>query len=163
MRDRAGRAALEAGQDEVRPNGGGVAVTPRGERVLRRGPSPRRTSGPRPARPGVVPVAVRPGSPARPWTAAEPWASPAPGRGPRVLARRAVLPARYARRRRIAAAVGAVGLVLVAAVAVLLLGLLADVAASARGGGAGHVTPVVTEGAGSVADWSSRVVADPER
>lgn len=125
--DAAEDAAMATGRAPGRP--GAVA----GARIARRRTAPvrrrRRASGPRPVRPGVAPMGGRPVQPARP-------AGPA-GRGParpgaRVLVRRPVVLAPHiVRRRRVAA--GLVVAVL-ALLAVFVLGLLADVAASGRTG-----------------------------
>ncbi len=134
-------AASERAVDAVRS--GAVVVDLHGARIARRGTGPvrrrGRAAGPRPVRPGVAPTGVRPSQPARP-------SGPA-GRGPvrsgqRVLVRRpVVLPPHIVRRRRVAAAVGLSVLTLLA---VLVLGLLADVAAAARAGDQPVVGPSLT-------------------
>lgn len=89
----------------------------------------RRVTGPRPVRPRVVPVAVRPAQPARPVRAGAPVRA-----GGRMLPRAVPAPsARVLRRRRVAATIG---MALLAAAVVVGLGLLADVAAAARHPGA---------------------------
>jgi hypothetical protein len=112
----------------------------------------RRATGPRPARPGVVPVGVRPLQPARPAGAARPVAlaglasslgsgllgtgllRPVRRAEQRVLARRRPVagPVRIAQRSRGALIVSA--LVAATATCVVLLGLLADAVSEARSG-----------------------------
>lgn len=107
---------------EIRPDGT-VSCTER-TRPRRRGPA----TGPRPVRPRVVPVAKRPAQPARPGRAGV----SAPS-GERVLLRTVpVLSPRVRWRRRAAATMG---MALLAALAVVVLGLLADVATAARHAG----------------------------
>ena len=94
-----------------------------GQQALRR-----RASGPRPVRPAVAPVGVRPAQAA--WPEAR-GASRRPG--PRVLARRAVAPApAMALRFRIRRAVATVVLVVAVAAVVVALGLVADAVSAAR-------------------------------
>jgi hypothetical protein len=110
----------------------------------------RRAAGPRPVRPGVVPVAVRPAEAPRPSGPAErsvaeqQWDART---GLRILARRpGAVPARYRVRR----AVAGVALVAASAVAVVALGLLARLAEPAA---APVPTPVsVAAGAPAPAD-----------
>lgn len=111
-------------------------------RPVRAVPRRGRAHGPRPVRPRVTPVAVRPVQPPRPGPAGSPVAG-----GQRVLLRSVpVLPAKVLRRRRVAATVG---VALLAAAVVVLLGLLADVAAAARQGTAGVTGVSLTSGAPS--------------
>ncbi len=92
----------------------------------------RHAAGPRPVRPGVVPVGVRPpeaprptGSPGRP-AAEQRWGV---GTGLRLLARRsAAAPARCAGRYRLRRAVAGVALLAATAAAVVALGVLARLA-----------------------------------
>jgi LysM repeat protein len=133
-------------------------------RVRRAGLGGRRpAAGPRPARPGVVPVGVRPLQPARPAGAPRPVAlaglassfgsgllgtgllRPVRRAEQRVLARRrpAAGPVRIAPRSRGALIVGA--LVAATATCVVLLGLLADAVSEARSGAT--VAPTVASAA----------------
>ena len=130
----------------------GVAVRPvrdrrAGERRILR----RRASGPRPVRPAVSAVPVRPAEAERPQVAsgARRLPLPVPGRRtlarrPRVLARAAVLPERV---RRFLAGVAATA---AAAAVVVVLGVVADSAAAVRAGeqavGAPQGSIVVTVG-----------------
>jgi hypothetical protein len=120
----------------------------------------RRATGPRPARPGVVPVGVRPLQPARPAPpsgAGRPVALPGPVSSPgpgllgtgilrpvrrveqRVLARRRPLagPVRIGYRSR--GALIAAAVIAATATCVVLLGLLADTVSEARSGAAAAV------------------------
>ena len=118
-------------QTSVREFRGGVPSVPGPVRPVRRRGG---AAGPRPVRPGVPAVVRRPVQPSRP---AGPPGAGASRSGERVLARRpVVLPPHVVRRRRVAAAVGVAVLTMLA---VLVLGLLADVAMAARAG-AGPVT-----------------------
>ncbi|MDT7651113.1 MAG: hypothetical protein QOI36_2519 [Pseudonocardiales bacterium] len=108
--------------------------------------SPRRPRGPRPVRPAVVPVIVRPAPLPRPALRVVPEAS-----GQRLLVRRSLVvlpaPGPWVRARRVLAAAA---LTVVAASVVVGLGLLAGASAESRavGGGlsAGEVSTTVTVG-----------------
>ncbi|MDT7615219.1 MAG: hypothetical protein QOF00_2666 [Pseudonocardiales bacterium] len=94
-------------------------------------PGPRRSPGPRPVRPGVVAVAVRPAQVERPLCHGVPQRP-----GQRVLARRPVVAAPpLALRYRVRRAVAGVVVALVAAAVVVGLGLLADAASVVRAAG----------------------------
>jgi hypothetical protein len=107
---------------------------------------PRRPRGPRPVRPAVVPVVVRPAQLPRPVVRAVPEAS-----GQRLLVRRSIValpvPAPWVRARRVLAAAA---LTVVAATVVVGLGLLAGATAESRavvGGSSGaEVMTTVTVG-----------------
>jgi hypothetical protein len=116
---------------------GSVRVGPRARR---------RVPGPRPVRPTVAPVAVRPAPVERPVSR-----FPAHRSGPRVLERHAVLarPA-VALRFRVRRMVAGLLAVLVTAAVVVGLGLLADSASAARAPESPAVHPGVTVGAGEV-------------
>jgi hypothetical protein len=94
----------------------------------------RRASGPRPVRPAVLSIGVRPAQVERPRVDAR---RPAPG--PRVLVRRPVPPPVLALRFRIRRAVAGVLVVLAAAAVVVGLGLLADAASAVRTAPAEHI------------------------
>jgi hypothetical protein len=125
----------ERGMYERGVQGQGVVAQPVRERRAgerRRGPR-RRGSGPRPVRPAVNAVAVRPAEAERPQAPSGARRVPLPVPGVRALARRplAVPPrsVQFARVRRVLAGFGAA---VVAAAVVFGLGVLADSAAAVR-------------------------------
>ncbi|GAA1281198.1 hypothetical protein GCM10009609_51670 [Pseudonocardia aurantiaca] len=121
--------------------GAGAAGGFSGRGVPVRVPPRRRARGPRPVRPGVVAVAVRPAEAERPQLVrrarrAEPLRS-----GPRVLVRRPVAEPISGRGVRVVAGLAAMA---ATAAVVMGLGLLAGAASEGRGGSGAPARPVAT-------------------
>ena len=138
-------------------------------RVRERRPAPpRRTRGPRPSRPGVVAVAVRPAQAERPKVARVQRRAEPLRQGPRLLVRRArPVASALVERSRVRRAMAGLGVTVVVIAVVVGLGLLADVAAQSRGASLppAPVATVTVAAEATVWDVARRVapeVSEPE-